>query len=312
MAMSNASQNHRGVTVGVDGSERGYVAVRYAAREAGRLGVPLDIVHAIAAYIPDAPGMTPMMPDPLFESYGAEILARARTVARGAVPTLVVETHLRLGHPAKQLLALTPGASLIVLGNRGPISLDRVWTGVTVTGVADRAPCPMIVVPADYEPDDVHRRILVGVQYPAAAAELFNRAFPLADALDAELVILHAWRLEGAYDDVIAERAISERQHERVELIEQELGGYRHAFPGVSVRVYIRHEDPAHALVRVTSGADRLLMLRATHDEVTTRLGRVARAVLRDARCPVEVVPARMGAGRMVSHTLTRTSELVP
>lgn len=310
--MSNAFQNHRGVAVGVDGSEPGYVAVRYAAREAARLGVPLDLVHAIPAYIPDAPGMTPTMPDPLFEAYGTEILARARSVAQDAVPSVVVETHLHLGHPAKQLLALAPGAHLIVLGSRGSKMPDRIWTGATVTGVAERTPSPLIVVPADYDPTDVHDRIVVGLQSPAAAAELFDRAFPLADALDAELVVLHAWRLEGVYDGVIAERTVTERQRERVGLIEEGLRDYRMTFPGVPIRLYVRHEDPAHALVRVTSGADRLLILGPLHDRVATRLGRVARAVLRDARCPVEVVPGRTGAWPPLSHQVTRATERVP
>jgi nucleotide-binding universal stress UspA family protein len=57
----------------------------------------------------------------------------------------------------------------------------------------------------------------------------------------------------------------------------------------------VRHEEPAHALVRASRGADRLLLARP-HRRRTHHLGRVARAVLRDACCPVEVVPVRDGA----------------
>ena len=51
-------------------------------------------------------------------------------------------------------------------------------------------------------------------------------------------------------------------QHEQVELIEKAIVDQRAAFPEVQVRVYVRHEDPAHALVRASCGADRLLLLR--------------------------------------------------
>jgi nucleotide-binding universal stress UspA family protein len=223
---------------------------------------------------------------------------------------LTVETHLRLGDYVQQLVDIADGARLLVLGNRSPRSLDRIWTGETVTGVADRAACPVIVVPADYVPDDVHGRLVVAVQSPATAMELFDPVFPLADELGAELVVLHAWDLQGVYDDVIADRMVAERNQERTELIEKELLHYREAFPRVPVRLYVRHEDPAHALVRVTSGADRLLLLRPASRGVAPQVGRIARAVLRDSRCPVEVVPSRTG-GASALRTV-RHAELVP
>jgi len=64
-------------------------------------------------------------------------------------------------------------------------------------------------------------------------------------------------------------------------------------FPDVPVRVYIRDEDPAHALGRAIRGAERLLILRTSRGGLAHHLGRTARAVLRDGHCPVEVVPAR-------------------
>ena len=128
---------------------------------------------------------------------------------------------------------------------------------------------------------------------PEGADELLEAGFALADDLHDDLVVLHAWRLDGVYDDIVAGRTVAERwQHEQGELIEKAIVDLRAAFPEVQVRVYVRHEDPAHALVRASSGADRLLLLRPRAGHWTHHLGRVARAVIRDARCPVEVLPA--------------------
>jgi nucleotide-binding universal stress UspA family protein len=297
--------------VAVDGSAHGYGAVRYAAREAHRLGLPLDVVHVLPRNVPSG---WIVIPDETFRSCGAEILERARETALESVAALDVETHLRSGGRTQQLLTFAEHALLLVLGDRSPHSLDRVWTGGTITGVASRATCPVVVVPADGEPDAVHHRIVVGFKSPAHAAELFDGAFPLADQLGAELIVLHAWRLQGIYDDIIAGRADVDRWVcEETRLIEGMLADYREAFPTVRVRVFVRHEDPARALVRAARGADRLLILRPAHGGTFHHLGRTARAVLRDGRCPVEVLapqpPGRLpGAPPMV---IERVGELL-
>ena len=92
--------------------------------------------------------MMPMVPDSSFESFGAEILQRGRQVAQDEAPGVEVETHLRVGGRVQELLAYGEGASLLVLGSRSPRSLDRLWTGGTVTSVTAASSCPVVVVPS--------------------------------------------------------------------------------------------------------------------------------------------------------------------
>jgi nucleotide-binding universal stress UspA family protein len=295
--MTDKVRSSGGVVVGVDGSEHGYAAVRYAAAEAARTGARLELVHVLPGRIPAASFMMPMVPDSSFESFGAEILQRGRQVAQAEAPGVEVETHLRIGGRIQELLDYGEGASLLVLGSRSPRSLDRIWTGGTVTSVTAASVCPVVVVPADRESESGRGRVVVGVRSPESAGELLAAGFALAHDLHDELVVLHAWRLEGVYDDVMAGRTVAEQwQHEQTELIEKAIVDQRAAFPEVQVRVYVRHEDPAHALVRASRGADRLLLLRPRPGRLTYHLGRVARAVIRDARCPIEVFPARQVA----------------
>lgn len=300
--MSKADQQPRGVVVGVDGSEHGYAAARYGATEAHRLGVSLDLVHVLPASIPVATEHEPMVSNASLQSYGTEILARAKTVALDVWPDLEVETWMRSGNRSHELLVCAEQAHLLVLGNRSPSAFDRIWTGGTVTGVSGGASCPVVVVPAEWHQDVVRGRVAVGLKTPGEGHELLEAAFAMARDLDADLVILHAWRLDGVYDDIIADRTRADRwKQAQTKLIERDLEDLRERFPDVPFRIYVRHEDPAHALVRVTGGVDRLLVHRPPSGRLRHDLGRVGRALLRDAHCPVEVVPERHGTHPLVS-----------
>ncbi len=91
------------------------------------------------------------------------------------------------------------------------------------------------------------------------------------------------------------------------------LADYREAFPSVRVRVFVRHgEDRLGPWFVRLAGADRLLILRPAHGGTFHHLGRTARAELRDARRPVEVLaplpPGHLPGAPMV---IERVGELL-
>ena len=167
------------VVVAVDGSEQGYVAVRYTRRARHDvLGVPLDAIHMFlpstaTSLAGSAMAMMMMVPDESVRSYGAEILERARTTALETVPDLQVTTQLHMGGGRiHQLVTLAAHASLS--GSRKPEPrqprphLDR-WDG------RDRCrqpgkPARWSSVPADGGPAAPHGRILAEFKSPAHAA----------------------------------------------------------------------------------------------------------------------------------------------
>ncbi len=284
------SEVHDSVVVGVDGSPAGYVGVRYAALEAHRTGAPLEVVTVVPGYLPVGP--LPMIPDGALQSYGREALEESLRVAEETVPGLRARSHLLSGRRVGELVEISRHARLLVLGARHASAAERLWTGSTVTGVSARAACPVVVVPPSWRPAEPYGRIVAGLKAPPHSAELFGAAFGLADELAAELVVLHAWHLPGAYDDIIVGRIDQEQwlADERA-AVEPLLTRYREAYPEVENRLEVMHAPAARALLEVSRAADRVLILRPAHGGYLHHLGGTARALLRAAQCPVEVVP---------------------
>ncbi len=291
--MSTSTRTQLLVVVGTDGSPAALHGVRWAAREARRLGTGLLVVHATPGYLPTGP-VVPMIPDGSLREYGAELLARASAVAREEVADLTVDAALVEGGRVRGLVQVAKGAALLVLGTEHRSLAERVWTGTTVTGVAAQASCPVVVVRAEGDSGFggvEHGRIVVGWKTSAHARELLAAGFALARSRSAELVVVHAWKLAPYYDDVVADRVgRAEWRARETELIEEVLGDFRERYPDVRIRVDVVHEQPAAALVASSASADRLLLVRPVHGGLLHHLGPVARAVLRESRCPVEVL----------------------
>jgi len=288
------SNNHstEPVVVGVDETPAAQKGIRYAALEARRLGTRLTILHVTPGYTPAA-GL-PAAPQDVLQSYGFELLEHARKHAQATVPDLEVETVLAAGNTSVQALAERSGqAALLVLGAERRSFAGRVWTGDIVAGVAARAACPVVVVAPEWEPTHEHGRIVVGVKDPEHAADLVDAGLALADELDAELVVLHAWKAPSGYDDIIANRTEGDEHARRQrELLDGLVQVRRGEHPEVRVRTEVVHAQAAHALVNASADADRLLISRPRHGGVLHHLGNVARALLNEARCPLEVHPA--------------------
>jgi nucleotide-binding universal stress UspA family protein len=281
------------VMVGVDGAPASHRGVRFAALEARSLGVPLTIVHVTPGHSGGAG--VPVVPEDLLRAYGIELLEGARKTAQATVPDLEVETRLVPGGTSVHGLAhSSKDAAVLVLGAERRSFAGRVWTGDIVAGVAAQATCPVIVVPPEWDPEHEHGRIVVGIKDPEHAAALVAAGLEQAHRAGARLDVMHAWKLPSGYADIIAVRVASEDVAQRQQtLLEQEVDVHRGDHPDVDVTINVRHTQPAHALVQASADADRLLISRPHHGGVAHHLGGVARAVLQEARCPVEVHPAQ-------------------
>jgi nucleotide-binding universal stress UspA family protein len=138
-----------------------------------------------------------------------------------------------------------------------------------------------------------HGQVAVGVRAAAAAGGLLEAGFGAAESRGARLLVVHAWQLPDAYDDVVVARSHSgARAREVEEELDPLLELYRARHPSVPVELSVVHQQPARALLRVAAGSDLLLLLRAAHGlPFLAHLGGTGRTVLHHAPCPVEVVP---------------------
>jgi nucleotide-binding universal stress UspA family protein len=143
----------RAVVVGIDGSTRAEIALRYAADFAAAHGAPLSVVTAWRA-----PGRKRHGPMPVSITDRLEerrLLRRAawRTATDGAdlaaalYPALVVRAEAVQGRPAAVLANRARTAGLVVVGSRGLGGLGGLVQHSVSHIVMHTAPCPVAVVP---------------------------------------------------------------------------------------------------------------------------------------------------------------------
>lgn len=287
MASNTAAQ----IVVGIDATPASNSGVKYAALEAERLGAELDIVHATPGY-GDTHGDIPMIDDQTLASYGQRLLNDAEGVARSVNPSVKVRTHLLPGSAVPTLVSMSERALLLVLGAERRSFVGRIWTGDIVGGAAARAECPVVVVAPEWDASEKHDRIVVGLKSLGDAPGLLAAGLALAHGRKAELLVVHAWKLQSGYDDIIASRVDADGYgHRMTRLIEPVINELRQGYPDVALRVEVLHAQPAFALVSASATADRVLLARPEHAGVLHHLGSVTRAVLHEARCPVEIIP---------------------
>ncbi|MGH2727363.1 MAG: universal stress protein [Actinomycetota bacterium] len=173
---------YRTIVVGTDGSETASRAMEKAAKLAKQLDGVLLVVCATA-------------PIGLHDYRAEEILADARYAmeawgVRG-------ETTYREGHAEKVLIdiATEREADLIVIGNVGVGKARRFRLGPIPERVASAAPCDVLIVYTTEESSErpeLYRRVLVGTDGSATAAEATRKAFDLGMTFMLGVTVMYA------------------------------------------------------------------------------------------------------------------------
>lgn len=148
------------IVVGVDGSDHGRAALRFAAAEARLRGAALVAAHAWQFTAPIAVGTTDVLAMPA-QNLGAELAAdrelaervldEALDEALGPSPDVEVERLLVEDAPGEGLVAAAEGADLLVVGSRGRGSLAAAVLGSVSHHAVQHAPCPVVIVRADHD-----------------------------------------------------------------------------------------------------------------------------------------------------------------
>lgn len=278
------------VLVGVDGSDSAMNAVRWAAAEAGRRGVPLRVVHAEMPLPTDALDSTGMARKALHEE-ALRLVGEAVAVAREVVPALEVDVRIRVDYPGFLLREESDTAALAVLGNRGLGGFTGLLLGSTAITVGAHGHCPVVVVRGD----DVSRSgpVVVGVDDAPGDAEVLDHAFTQASARGATLVVVHAWRPPFGEANIAAAVGLDwdALDQSRRSALSTRLQVWREKYPDVSVEQVVVHGSPARRLLERADGAALVVVgSRGRGGFAGLLLGSTSQALIHHAPCPVLVV----------------------
>ncbi|HXV94395.1 MAG TPA: universal stress protein [Pseudonocardia sp.] len=245
-------------------------ALRWAAAEAARRGVPLRIVVPAAAPEPPA-GTSAGSPGDAF--------AEALVVARKSAPGVVVTGGPVPAAGAAALRELSADAAVVVVAAAEPDLADVV---------AD-AYCPVAVVPGTDPPRS--GPVVLGAT-PWTCEEAFDLAFREAAARGAPLEAVRAVdETSTGHGYHPAGIGAAARQARRE--LEVTLAVWATEHPGVDVRALVVEDPPAMLLADLSHRAQLLVLGRSVRGVLLAgRAGSPVDAIAHGARCPVLVVPA--------------------
>ncbi|MBP0449028.1 universal stress protein [Kitasatospora sp. RG8] len=295
------------VVVGFDGSPESLAATGWAAREALRQGLPLEILQAWPWPSTDVVG-----------THEAITLSRQRLAAREAdlraelAGLEVTSAHVHKD-PAEALEAAGQTASLLVLGSRGLSTVRGFLVGSVSHQVLRRATCPVVLVRAgdggsDSEggdgkdgsgdggdgDDDAGREVVAGVDLDHPADAVLAFAFAVADRRPTPLRVVHAWSPRTSSHMALDAIGAFDQEQSTVETgrLADLLAPWRSRYPRVEVVPDLVQGSAAAALVE-TSAAAGLVVIgrRLRRSPLGAHLGSVAHAAIHHVRCPVAVVP---------------------
>jgi nucleotide-binding universal stress UspA family protein len=282
------------ITVGIDETEGARAATRWAAHEAVRRGLGLRIVHVYNDLIPMGRFYAAAYPAAPIEGrpHAERLVKHASAEASEIISENYIQTRVLRGDRRDGLLQVAARSRMLVMGDQRRPFVDRLFTGSILLAVAAHSPVPVVLVPAGWEADPDDGAVVAGVKAPDSGRELVRHALQLATDRRAPLVLVHAWEYPSGYDDLIANHVDvvewEERARKELTQLVEELGGAE----GVDVEIRVVHGQPARVLTEASKSAALVVLARRRHGFPFGHLGGTGRAVVRETRSPLVVLPA--------------------
>lgn len=299
---------HPVVAVGYEGPVSD-PAVTWAAAEAARRGVPLQVVHGYQVDPSYAWGFGYPMPPGDIAQMHHDLLRRAEdTLAQGVAglagrhPGLDVRTSLVADSPAAVLVTASASAVLLVLGRR-PHHRWNAPFGSVAGAVAAHAQCPVVVVPGPLDdaaehgadsavaPDVPPGDVVLGLDDSPECEDATGFAFARAAALGTGLTVVHAWWVDVAVLTMADVPTWQRVDDERAFVVDELVRPWHERYPQVPVRRLSAHTQPGAALVLAARDADVIVIgSRGRGGFTSLLLGSVSRHVMSHSDAPVVVV----------------------
>lgn len=282
------------IVVGVDGSDTSRNALVWSAHHAIRRGAALEIV---LAWQSPAAAVSPMgvsfVPPPV-EQLRRHALGRlealvAEFAQAGRLDEIDYELTVAEGEASRRLCEVAKASDILVVGSRGLGGFKGLMLGSVSARCANAAPCPVAIIPPDWDPAiPACGAVVVGVDGSANA----NHAVRWVDCWapdDASLRLVCAWTHPDIYalaeftiDDSALEAACLQTAHRAAELVS------RHAVEPRAVQ-----RDARLALAAAARQSDALVIGACGHGRFSRLLlGSVASSTVHNLVVPTIIVPA--------------------
>lgn len=282
------------VLVGVSGDHAMDAALTHAATEAQGRGCGVHLVHVQHDLYPGSPEVAELrIVDGELRKASLDLLEGAAKHVRGLVgDSIPVSTELMHGLVVPSLVAGSEDACLVVLQGRPRGHLARLSALSVTSGVAARAPAPVVVVPAAWDLPEGHvAPVVVGVEDVETAQGLVRVALDEARRSGSGVRLVQCWWISQLYDDIVfGDRSGPDHTARLHHAMVTGFGPLVAEYADVPTEVVVIHAPPADALVHEAQRA-RLLVVGRHQPAVPfgSHLGPITRTVLRESTCPVLV-----------------------
>lgn len=283
---------------GVDGTDDGNRALRFAVDRARTLRTGIRFVHVVPPVTPMA-GQAPRIDPARLDEVAEWVVKDATDLCGELAPDLPVSSSVRRDSKHHALVDESATAESLVLGGRSrtPFGLGP---GSTTTLATVGAGCPVFSVPATWQPGIHEGPVVVGISHREEIEPLVRIAMSEARLRGVEVQLLHAWRPPGRYSYASGMHDEAARWTEAtVRDLAEASAGVRAEDPDVTVSLRAEYLAPAFAVGSASTGAS-LVVLGQHHAYVPliAGLGRVPHAAIQAGTAPVEIVPlGRMHSG---------------
>jgi nucleotide-binding universal stress UspA family protein len=276
------------IVVGVDGSPRSELALRWAARWQGRDGARVRAVmtwdYPVVFTLP-VPIGAPVPPPERMQEATEEALAGIVAHLGDDVPN-EIEQVVRRGRASAVLVEEATGAAMLVVGTRGLGRATGALLGSVSRKVAAAAPCPVVVVPEATDLD-ADGPVVVGVDGSSGSLAALRWA---GEATDGEIRAIHVFEYpfgpEYAIDDLEFDDPEDLGRKVLEHSVAEALGDRG------SVRTEAVHGDGREVLAEASVGASLVVVgTRGCTGIEGVFLGSVATDLAARSAAPVVMVP---------------------
>lgn len=280
------------IVVGVDGSEDALRAVKYGAGIAVLTGAELLLANAVDDTLMAGAWGVMYDPEVLHEAgVSANEAAKKHAIANG-MPEERIRTEVLMGTPSSVLARLSEVASMLVVGRRAASGLERMFVGSTSVAVVANSACPVVVISAAANPEDVGDKKLIGVGIsttPGAQVTL-ETAFRQAKLHESKLEIVHVIQPPvGIFGPKLSPAQLEEQIRYAEGGLTAVTGPLSERYPEVDYEISVVADSPINELVNRSSDYDLLVLGIGESAFPGMQLGGLMRGLMAHALCPLYI-----------------------